>query len=127
LNIHTTGYAGKHATDLLALAERLDATVIDIRLVPSSRWQKQWRAGQLRELLGARYEHVRDLGNENYKLGGPVKIKDLDAGINKLLEIGGTLILLCVCSDPETCHRRVVARELEARGHQVSELESWNR
>ena len=108
-----------------ALAERLGTTVIDIRLVPASRWRKEWRDSELRNLLGDRYVHVRELGNEHYKEGGPIKIKDMDAGIKKLLEIGGSLILLCGCKDKLDCHRRVVARELEERGHQVSEVESW--
>jgi len=125
LTIYTTGYAGKNATDLKALVERLGATVVDIRLVPASRWRKEWRGSELGKLLGDRYVQVRELGNVNYWLGGPIKINNLDAGITRLLEISGTLILLCGCADAEACHRRVVARELEDLGHEVSELEGW--
>jgi uncharacterized protein (DUF488 family) len=125
LTIYTTGYAGKNAIDLKVLAERLGATVVDIRLVPASRFRKEWRGSELGKLLGDRYVQVRELGNVNYRLGGPIKIDDLDTGIARLLEIGGTLILLCGCADAQTCHRRVVAREMETKGHQVIEVERW--
>jgi hypothetical protein len=75
------------------------------------------RLHQLSQLLGARYQHVQGLGNRNYKSGSPIALADYEAGkavIAELLATGQSVILLCVCIDVATCHRRTAAEQLAA-------------
>lgn len=100
--------------------------IIDTRLKPWSYrpgWCKddQDKAGLrvpgLQSQWGRRYRFAgKVLGNLNYK-GGPIKIINLDEGIRGLryyLVRGYSLILLCQCSDVESCHRAVIMRALKA-------------
>lgn len=126
--IYTTGYSGKSADDLRALAERLDAIIVDIRLVPRSRWQKFWNKSALAAMFNERYVWVEDMGNLKFK-EKKIEIKNLDAGIETVLAIENdgqyNLIILCGCSEYEHCHRKPVAEALRAKGRKVEELETW--
>lgn len=122
--IYTTGYSGKSVDDLRALAERLNAVVVDIRLRPQSRWQPKWNKSSLSILLEDRYIWVGELGNVKYK-EKQIEIKDLDAGLEKVLAIERDVILLCSCSEYENCHRKTVADALRERGREVEELDTW--
>lgn len=111
--LYAFGYAGFRQSDDLhaALGDRVDV-VADIRLVPLSRdstWSRRTR--QTVEDAGYEYIHVSGLGNLNYKAGGPVKLADPAAvgGIIERLEHGANVAVMCVCWNPDTCHRRNVA------------------
>jgi len=113
--LYTFGYSGPLPHELRALAEHLDAIVVDIRFSPRSR-NPAWTAGRLTSLLGERYRRLSVLGNRNYK-GGPIEFVDLAEGVVK---VGGLLrerpvILLCVCTDVERCHRLPAAEAIAAR------------
>lgn len=118
----TAGYTGRDPADLLLLAQRHDLIVVDVRFSPRSR-QPSWNRGQLERLLGDRYLHLPDWGNTRYKLGPPVEITDLPHGLAVVKGLGRVPALLCVCSDPTTCHRAVLADALRAEGWEVSELD----
>lgn len=110
--LYTIGYAKLSPDRLKAQAERLNAVLVDIRFSPASR-RPEWSGKRLRELLGERYVHVKALGNINYK-GGPIRYVDLDGGtqaIAALLE-QRPVILMCVCADVETCHRKGAAEHI---------------
>jgi uncharacterized protein (DUF488 family) len=63
--IYTLGYAGWTPEAITALVERLGATLVDIRLAPTSR-VPHWRGEALKALVGRlRYYWLRDLGNRN--------------------------------------------------------------
>src|SRR5215203_3440626 len=106
------GYSGKTPHDLLAVAEDLGATVLDIRFSPRSR-RPEWSRKRLSQLLGPRYIHVPQFGNVNFK-GGPVQISDPEGGLAAFDATSGAVILVCICADSSTCHRSNVAALLGA-------------
>lgn len=126
----TIGYSGLSAEDLREYAEQKNAIIVDTRLKPLSRipdWRKSTMIARFYDNGFSRYTHIDELGNLNYK-GGPIEIKDLEAGLPKvkaLLDAGFVVILLCVCRDVERCHRSVVAAALAERyGVSVRHLEA---
>ena len=113
--LYTYGYSGRTPPDLQALAEQLQAVVVDIRFSPRSR-SPGWSGGRLQKLLGDRDRPLPALGNRNYK-GGPIEFVYLAAGV---AEVGRLLsrqpvILLCVCADVQRCHRLPAAEAIAAR------------
>lgn len=125
--IYTTGYTGKKPGDLLALARDNNAVIVDIRKSASSR-VPCWRGPELASLLGERYVHAPQLGNNNYKAGGDIQIADIEGGVRAVLAIEKpAVILLCACERADICHRSVVAEALRERGQAVRELASWTR
>jgi uncharacterized protein (DUF488 family) len=118
--VYTFGYSGHTSAQLKQLAEELDAIVFDIRFSPRSR-DPQWSGKRLRAALGHRYQHIRELGNENYK-SGPiqlvdfVQLVDFEAGRTLIEDSNKPVILMCVCHNYHDCHRSVVASKLAAFG-----------
>jgi len=111
-SLHTFGYSGRWPDELQALAERLDALVVDIRFSPHSR-NPDWSGGRLQQQLGERYYHLPALGNRNYQ-GGPIAFVDLEAGVaavGELLE-QRAVILLCACAEVRRCHRLLAAEAI---------------
>jgi uncharacterized protein (DUF488 family) len=114
--LYTLGYSGWTPEAIQAEARARNAVVCDIRYSPASR-HPQWSKRQLAQLLGARYQHVQALGNRNFKSGGPIELADYEAGKQAIAEIpatGESAILMCVCKDVATCHRRTAAEQLAA-------------
>lgn len=122
--IWLAGYTGRKPIELLQLSTELDAPIVDIRFSDRSMHPTLWAGYALRQVLGGNYEHVRELGNVNYKVGG-IKISDMETGIRKVLEIGMDVILLCGCKDGAVCHRSVVGEAFRERGHEVAEVD-WS-
>ncbi len=113
---YTFGYSGRSPHQLAALAEEYTAIVVDVRLKPLSR-QVGWSRSALTRRFPGRYVWVPALGNLNYK-GGPIRLQDVDVGLRQIvgmIEAGVTPILLCVESDPEQCHRSLVATLVSQR------------
>ena len=121
--IYTAGYYGRKLDDFRAEVERLGAVVVDIRLVPQSRFFPEWRKGNLEKVFGDRYRHVKELGNAGFK-EKRIEISDLETGLDVVTGIEGNMILLCACKDLNRCHRQVIGEALTARGYQVEELHS---
>ena len=90
--------------------------VIDIRLNPWSR-RAAFRRRQLSEALRPMYGLLPDLGNVNYRTGGPIKLKHEERGLAHLAGYLRDLpvIVMCACRDLERCHRRVVAERARER------------
>lgn len=127
--IYTTGYYGHQPEALKALADALDATVVDIRFMPASR-VPGWRKQALQKLLGDRYLWVQAFGNIHYNDGQPIQIADMAAGVKALIKQGRrNYILLCGCRDAHTCHRSVVGEHLRGVSREgvreVTEAEWW--
>lgn len=119
--IYTLGYSGRSPAEIKQLVDNLDAVLLDIRFSPRSRIP-HWAGKNLRALLGeTRYQHLKALGNRNYK-GGPIALVDYEAGQAAITQAKRPVILMCVCHDYHTCHRAVVAERLRAAGFQVTEL-----
>ena len=106
--IYSYGYTGGKLSDLQAYAEA-GATVLDIRLRPWS-WVVQWRGQNLTESIGEAYRQCQDLGNENYRTGGPIRIRNLARGLDALAWHirRGPVVLLCGCPEVALCHRLTV-------------------
>jgi hypothetical protein len=111
--LETVGYLASDARS------RIDAAVcrprtylVDIRLVPYSRWYPQWTRPALQERYGKRYVHLRGLGNVNYRdRRQPICLLDPEPHVQHLAEElrrGTSSLLLCACTDEMQCHRRVV-------------------
>lgn len=114
--IYTMGYAGYAPAGLLAAAERLGATIVDVRIAPTSK-SPQWRREALAELLGPRYVHMPALGNRNAFGGGPAELKDPARAVApvRALLARGPVALLCGCADHTRCHRGLAAAYLAER------------
>jgi uncharacterized protein (DUF488 family) len=117
--LYTMGYQGMRGVyNLLEFAIPLDATIVDIRYQPWSQNEEWTKATLLQRLcdlqfgsLKCRYVHIKELGNLNYKTGGPIEIWLPEVGMARLDEQlkAKPCILLCRCPDVEQCHRKVVA------------------
>jgi hypothetical protein len=119
-----TGYTGKPTrtpAQLLQLAINLEALVVDSRYAPRSRVQ-HWNTAALRQLLGVRYVWLQYFGNSAYK-DGTIKLVNPLGGLNYLTTRGfDKYIILCACTDGETCHRKQVGEYLAANGWNVREV-----
>ena len=118
-NLYTFGYGGKDVPallDLLATLEPPKAIVVDIRYSPYSR-NPMWAKGNLLRELDSRYLHLPELGNVNYKGEGEIQIANLEGGAEKVAAVLSVspVVLLCVCKDVHTCHRKVVGEALAER------------
>lgn len=122
--IFATGYTGRDINDLKPLVDALGAILVDIRFAPYSQVMV-WRQVYLKTLLGSKYLHIANLGNREFKEKGKVSIQNLSLGIETLLGLNTNLILFCVCAEAKDCHRRVIARELQKRGIETTEIADW--
>ena len=112
--VYTIGYAADGSVQLLEQVMSDPAMLlIDIRLVPRSRWFVQWNKKQLVQRWGNRYRHERRFGNLNYKnRRKPIELRDAAGGIAflvELLQAGYSVVLLCACVQYDACHRKLVA------------------
>ncbi len=111
--LYTIGYAASDSQqELTRLMADPQMLLIDIRLVPSSRWHLAWRKAALSAQCASRYLHLPGLGNLHYK--HPEKGIELASPemplqhLRQLLESGHSLVLLCACAQYQQCHRRTV-------------------
>jgi hypothetical protein len=112
--IYTFGYGGQQPDTLRRHRDNLNALLLDVRM---QAWSKaaQWRPDGLKLLVGqSNYLHLPQLGNVNYKNGGPIRLADPDAALPLVREVLAErpVILLCGCANILTCHRAVAARVL---------------
>ncbi|HLM59349.1 MAG TPA: hypothetical protein VK308_00970, partial [Pyrinomonadaceae bacterium] len=56
---------------------------------------------------------------------GKIAIQNLDLGLKIVASFGSNVVLMCGCAEKKTCHRLVIALELQKRGYEVEEIESW--
>src|ERR1044072_5213028 len=115
MKIFTFGYYGKSFDEFIATVKRLNAVVVDIRLVPQSRFFPEWRKGNLEKVFGDDYLHVRDLGNQGFK-EKRLAIVDIERGTAIVRALERDVILLCACKHFAHCHRKPVAEKLRAQG-----------
>jgi uncharacterized protein (DUF488 family) len=115
--IYTIGYANITAAALKAFAEAKGALVVDTRFSPHE-VNAEWELDQLQAFFGSRYVHVGAFGNANYlkQLGhNRIVLADPEAGAKIVLPLleRQPVILMCVCANYQTCHRKVVAEYLQ--------------
>lgn len=121
--IYTTSCRDKDYADLKPLLQKLDARLVDIRFAPSDK-PVQWSKGYLQLLLKRSYRHLPALGLRE-TMPGKFAIQNLTLGLRFLGEERDNVLLLCDCAGYDSCHRVVIARELEKLGKEVIEIESW--
>ena len=117
--IYTMSYHGWMLDTLYQSILDHEATLVDIRLMPRSRWVPCWNRSALASTCGDRYAWIQELGNRAYKeTPRRTLIADLDTGLTRLAAIVQAVpnvVLLCGCPTLEECHRLVVAQEIETR------------
>ncbi len=113
----TLGYTEAGAREQIdAFLARPRSYLVDIRLVPYSRFRPQWNRPALKARYGRQYVHLRGLGNLHYQdprkpihlLGPEPHIEHLA----KQLSLGTSYLLLCACKNYERCHRKVVYEQI---------------
>lgn len=88
--IYTLGYSGWKIEEIEATLTRLDAVLVDVRMIPRSRWAPQWNGTALHNRLGDRYVWLKEFGNRNYKgTFDQIEIADFPAGEQRLRELAG--------------------------------------
>ena len=123
VEIYTWGYQGRQVDALVEVVRRegIDL-VVDVRGNPYSR-RPGWRKEQLEEVLEDRYRWVGGLGNENYRDGGPPRLRDPHRGMKELMgaisEGANRLLLLCYERDWRECHRLMIVERVQRRLHDV--------
>src|SRR5262245_18465595 len=105
--VYAVGYSARGAQDRVdELLSGSNALLIDTRFSPYSK-MPQWSVTSLKERYDNKYRWaVKCLGNDNYK-GAPIMIANPAVGIRGLDQYlceGYDLVLLCKCSQYETCH-----------------------
>lgn len=122
--IYTIGYTGLKLSDLTVWMDAHNAVLVDTRLNAYSP-NPDWKKHTLRRVFSDNYRHVQELGNINYKGGGDIALKDAAAGVDIVAQIlpYQPVLLLCTCSNVDTCHRKVAAEAVrEATGAPVIHL-----
>lgn len=130
-NLYTIGYEGAELSDFIAtLHANKVGTLLDVRELPISR-RKGFSKGALQSALeaaGIDYRHERSLGSPKpirHQLHADGDYpqffrsftdyldsqKPLLASLSK--ELKGGVALMCFERDPATCHRSVVAKQLQ--------------
>ena len=113
--IYTIGYSGLTLPTLKEIVHGLAAILIDIRYRAASR-NPVFAKSRLEAAFGLNYRHRPALGNINYK-GGPIQLADYPTGRTQIRELVAThrsILLLGVCAEVDTCHRRTAAEQLSA-------------
>lgn len=124
--IFTMGYAGWAPADLRAEVLRLGASLVDVRIAPTSK-SPQWRKDALAALMGERYTHMPALGNRNAFTGGPPELAAPERALEPVAALlaRGPVVLLCGCASPDRCHRGLAAAYLaEHLGGMVKHIPS---
>jgi hypothetical protein len=96
------------------------ALLIDTRLTPWCGWDRRWMRAALETRYHQRYQYKGDvLGNIHHDDPNlPITLADAVAGLDWLqrwLERGATLLLLCACAHYERCHRKLIYEQMAAR------------
>jgi len=140
----TIGHSTRSMSEFMVLlADSEIELVVDVRTVPRSRANPQYRSTILAEVLresGIDYEHVAALGGLRGRIKSvPAEVnsfwknssfhnyadyalgEQFQTGLNRLKELGQTRQCVVMCSEAVwwRCHRRIIADYLIAAGESV--------
>ena len=88
-SIFTLGYSGWRVEDIESTVHRLNAILVDVRMVPRSR-EPIWNGTTLHKRLGDRYVWLKEFGNRNYRgTVDQIEIADFPAGQERLAKLLG--------------------------------------
>lgn len=147
--VFTLGHSTRSIEELLGLLnEHGIRTLVDVRRYPGSRRHPQFSREALASSLagaGIGYVHEPDLGGRrSARPGSPhtawrveafrgyadhMETPEFGAALDRLQERGGaeTVAILCAEAVPWSCHRRLIADALTARGVEVRHILSPGR
>ncbi len=125
IKLFTYGYGSVPIERIIEDLKRSGVShVVDVRLSPNSR-NPAYRRKALEASLktgGILYTHLPELGNINYKGGGPIALSEPSVGLPRLhsaaagaYATGGAVAILCVCAKPAGCHRRLISDTMQSK------------
>lgn len=115
--IQTIGYTEPGAEERIAeFLKQEGAALIDIRMMPRSRYYWRFNKDRLSKLYPSQYIHMPDFGNVNYRPNDRakgIKIAKPGAGLHQIMyllndKFEHPIMLMCACKDYSSCHRKVV-------------------
>jgi len=136
MKFFTAGYGNKRPEVFFDLLKEVGIlTLVDVREKPSG-WSSSYRftkksdTGIVSEVMkrNINYIWIQELGNqfrkgEHWRSQYPDYLDSIwDEVYEKLITINSPACLMCGCSKVEVCHRGVIAKKLEALGHDVKHL-----
>jgi uncharacterized protein (DUF488 family) len=140
LTIFTVGHSNRTLEQLVAILDRAGVrAVADVRRVPQSRYNPQFRRGAFGPALAAHeiaYAWIEELGGRrepspdtpHVALEGPyagfaehLRTEEFARGIERLYALAADTPTAVLCAEgrPDQCHRRILADWLVSRGHRV--------
>ncbi len=120
MKIYTIGYSGWTPEQVEKAVRDLGAILVDVRMVPRTRWTPAFNSAALHARFGDQYVWLKQFGNVNYKgTFEQIEIADFALGEKMLADLSGlpfeggkNVVLLCGCRDVNVCHRKVLAERL---------------
>lgn len=131
--VYTIGYETKDIDRFLELLEEKGISrLIDVRSNPRSR-RNEFSKENLKEGLFRKsiaYKHIPEVGGLEEDYEKKMEGEEWKEGFNELKESAKEekAVLMCLEDDPNECHRKYIADELEKEGWEVvhiSEGKSW--
>lgn len=135
MRAYSIGYSGKSIGSFVETLQAAGVTaLVDVRHLPASRFRPEFSKRNLRDRIessGIQYLHKRELGipsavrrahgypNHSNDLWDWYEAEVLETHLGDLDWIPqetDTIAVMCVESDPEKCHRTVLARALITHG-----------
>jgi uncharacterized protein (DUF488 family) len=140
----TIGHSNRSWNEFLGLLKKNNVnTLVDVRRYPVSKtWQHYNKNAMEVELekQGIHYIHIEALGGrrkpdgsednsawENDQFRGyadHTKTKEFKEAVDQLLKMEGNIALMCAEATPWTCHRKILADYLTAKGHEIYDITS---
>lgn len=134
--VYAIGYRAPGAMEKVEELVRQGARVLDIRMMPRSRYSAQWNRKQLEVRFGLQnYDHLELLGNINCRFPDrPIHLQNSGEGLLWLLIYlqRRNVMVLCGCPRPIGCHRDTVCRLLRQSfptlsiRHLIARTNSWD-
>ena len=110
--VYTLGYRAPGAMEKVEELVQQGVMLLDIRMMPRSRYYWQWNRKQLEARFGLQhYDHLELLGNVNYAFPDrPIQLQNAEQGLLWLLIYlqRRDVLVICGCPDPFRCHRNDV-------------------
>src|SRR3954452_14449200 len=142
--IYTIGHSVHEAGEFLGLLHAHDVQLlVDVRRYPASRRVPQFNSGPLAETLasgGIAYEHVEELGgrrspapdspngacrNDQFRgYADHMATPEYRTALERLLGEKRRAAVMCAEARWTSCHRRLIADALTARGREVLHIDS---
>jgi uncharacterized protein (DUF488 family) len=128
--ILTIGHSTHPADAFARLLARHDVrTLADVRRHPGSRRVPWTNSGQIERVLPVEYVHLPELGGRRGEdqfraYAEHMASEEFAAGLERLLALAEPVAMMCAEAKWQSCHRRLVADALVARGIEVRHIDA---